>query len=100
MKKNNEKRIAEIEERLSQITKDNELNGVLVYKYIKCGKEGCHCEDGKKHGPYLHLQTYDKKTKKIKTKYIKKSEEEIYKEKFAENKEYNKLMKELMKLKK
>lgn len=71
-------------------TPNDKPSGILVYKYIKCGKEGCRCENGQKHGPYLHLQTYDKTTKKIKTKYIKKSLEEEYKKKYHFEEKENK----------
>lgn len=90
-----EKKIVNLEKKIKKIEKHEDLSGVLVYKYIKCGKENCKCHEGLKHGPYLHLQTYDKNEKRIKTKYIKKKEENLYKEKYKENKEYVKITKEL-----
>jgi hypothetical protein len=31
------------------------LQGSLVTLYRKCGKKGCHCEGGQKHGPAYYL---------------------------------------------
>lgn len=28
------------------------IEGCIHIIYKKCGKESCHCKDGKKHGPY------------------------------------------------
>ena len=95
-----EKEIKKLEKRLLELEETEKIKGILVYKYIKCGKKGCHCEEGKKHGPYLHLQTYDKETKKIKTKYIKKSDEDKYKKLYKENKEYKDIIKQLEELRK
>jgi hypothetical protein len=33
------------------------LNGTSYYKQTrKCGKDGCHCEFGKEHGPYWYAR--------------------------------------------
>ena len=31
------------------------LQGTLVEKYLKCGKAGCKCNRGEKHGPKYYL---------------------------------------------
>jgi len=31
------------------------LRGSLVQRYRKCGKSGCHCAEGKGHGPAYYL---------------------------------------------
>ena len=31
------------------------VEGCLHIIYKKCGKESCHCKDGKKHGPYIAI---------------------------------------------
>ena len=33
------------------------LGGSLVVRYAVCGKEGCVCRTGRKHGPYYVLST-------------------------------------------
>lgn len=47
------------------------LKGYLRFKFIKCGKPLCHCmRGGGLHGPYPHLQWWEKG--RIKTKYLNK----------------------------
>lgn len=75
---------------------DNGLSGSLVEKYIKCGKKGCKCSQGYKHGPYLHIQYYKKG--KLKTFYIKRKDEEEYKRKLEENNKFRKNIKRLIRL--
>jgi hypothetical protein len=31
------------------------LRGTLRRRYVRCGKEGCHCRKGRGHGPFLYL---------------------------------------------
>lgn len=31
------------------------LRGTLRARYVRCGKPGCHCQEGKGHGPFLYL---------------------------------------------
>jgi hypothetical protein len=31
------------------------LRGSLIERYIRCGKPGCHCAEGKGHGPKYYL---------------------------------------------
>ena len=93
-----DKKIKYYENKLSKLEKNDNLKGVLVYKYIKCGKENCTCATGQKHGPYLHFQTYDKNEHRIKTKYIRKNDTEFFEEKYKENKDYVKTTKKLEEL--
>lgn len=72
---------------------DTGLHGCIVMKFIKCGKEGCKCEDGYKHGPYAHVQYYDGKI--LRTLYLKKSRVDEYAAKLYENNEYRKNIKKL-----
>jgi hypothetical protein len=37
-------------------------------EYVKCGKEGCTCAEGKGHGPYWYA--YWKEKGKLKKKYL------------------------------
>jgi hypothetical protein len=31
------------------------LRGSIIERYIRCGKPGCHCAEGKGHGPKYYL---------------------------------------------
>ncbi len=31
------------------------LRGTLLERYVRCGKAGCHCQEGLGHGPILYL---------------------------------------------
>jgi hypothetical protein len=35
------------------------LPGVLRAEWIRCGKAGCRCERGERHGPYLYHRWYE-----------------------------------------
>lgn len=75
---------------------DNGLSGALVEKYIKCGKEGCKCSQGYRHGPYPHIQYYQNGV--LKTIYIRKRKAEEYRQKVEENNHFRKTIKQLIKL--
>lgn len=75
---------------------DNGLSGALVEKYIKCGKEGCRCMQGYRHGPYPHIQYYHKGV--LRTIYIRKRQREEYTEKLNRNRQFRKTVKQLVKL--
>ena len=36
------------------------LQGTIVKLYRRCGREGCRCREGKKHGPAYYLSTKEK----------------------------------------
>jgi len=74
---------------------DSGLHGSIVMKHIKCGKEGCKCEDGYKHGPYPHIQYYDDKGV-LRTLYLKKDNVDKYAAKLFDNNEYRKNIKRLV----
>lgn len=76
--------------------KDNGLRGIIVEKYIKCGKENCRCAYGHKHGPYPHLQYYEKG--KTKTLYIRKKIRDEVEKELEKNNEFRKDLKKLKKL--
>ncbi len=67
------KRLKILENEENKIKKKiGEMEGSLVKKYVKCGKEKCKtCKFGKGHGPYYYLVTY--KNGKQKWKYIGKN---------------------------
>ncbi len=42
------------------------LRGSLVSQFKTCGKKNCHCQDGKKHGPFTYLSMHvDGRTKTL-----------------------------------
>lgn len=91
--------LVEIEEleKLIEGKCDNGLQGAIVDKYIKCGKPGCKCSEGYRHGPYPHIQYYDEEGV-LRTIYIRKKRKAEYEEKIAENAEFRKIVKQLVKL--
>ena len=82
--------------RLDGIDIEIELKGTIVYKYIKCGKKNCICTKGFLHGPYPHLQWWDKG--KIKTKYLNKNNVSKYKEELEKNNRKREIEKEIKNL--
>ena len=75
---------------------DNGLSGILIDKYIKCGKPGCRCNQGYRHGPYPHIQFYQGGV--LKTIYIRKRKAEEYRKKIDANHEFRKKIKRLVQL--
>jgi hypothetical protein len=67
--------------RIEQIRADRETKRYLEHQaglgytyqqeYIKCGKPGCKCNDGDKHGPYWYA--YWSEGNKTRKKYIGKN---------------------------
>ncbi len=60
------KREARIRRRRRQLAKDlgakgEFLRGSLVERYTVCGRPGCRCVRGRKHGPYLYVSVFDGK---------------------------------------
>lgn len=41
------------------------LKGSLFEQYRKCGKSGCRCEKGARHGPYPYLTVGKGKTRRL-----------------------------------
>ena len=33
------------------------LRATLRRRYVRCGKPGCHCHEGRGHGPFIYLST-------------------------------------------
>ena len=46
------------------------IQGSLFERYLPCGKEGCKCREGAKHGPFYYLTYLE--AGKLKTQYIPK----------------------------
>ena len=77
--------------------KDTGVYGTMVKRYTRCGKEGCKCEFGQKHGPYPVIQLYDKDGEQ-RNVYLGVKNDEEYTEKIKENDEYFTIIKKLNKL--
>jgi len=45
-------RIVRLRERLAELVAEA---GTVGQRYVRCGKQGCHCRDGEGHGPVLYL---------------------------------------------
>lgn len=73
------------------------VHGSIVDRYITCGKDGCKCKKGIKHGPYPHIQVYDNKNK-LHGIYIPKKHYERYVNLIDRNKQYIEIVKSLNKL--
>lgn len=41
------------------------LRGSLIERFTVCGRPGCRCLKGKKHGPYLYLSVFDGKGSRL-----------------------------------
>lgn len=41
------------------------VSGSLIRRYTTCGKPGCQCKKGKKHGPFLYLSRTEGKSTKM-----------------------------------
>jgi hypothetical protein len=37
------------------------LKGSLIERFTVCGRPGCRCQQGEKHGPYLYASVFDGK---------------------------------------
>ena len=46
------------------------IEGSLVKRYTVCGKRGCRCQRGRKHGPFLYLSRLE--GRKLRTFYVRK----------------------------
>jgi len=46
------------------------IEGSLVKRYTVCGKRGCRCQRGRKHGPFLYLSRLE--GQKLRTFYVRK----------------------------
>ena len=41
------------------------IRGSLIERFTVCGRPGCRCLKGKKHGPYLYLSVFDGKRSRL-----------------------------------
>lgn len=67
-----EEKIKKMELEISVLEETKEIKGIIVFKYIRCGRAYCKCmqPNGIPHGPYPHLQWHE--NGKLKTKYLNK----------------------------
>lgn len=89
--------ILELEEELNKINFDPKYDGIIVLKYIKCGKKGCKCsldlEHRILHGPYPHFQYRIGNT--LHQKYLNRKNVHEYKEKVDNNIKFKLLKKQI-----
>lgn len=89
--------LSELEEEISKIEFDPEYDGIIVLKYIKCGKKGCKCsldlEHRILHGPYPHFQY--RKNNVLHQKYLNRKNVREYKEKVDNNNLYKELKRKI-----
>lgn len=89
-------RIQELENLIDTL-KYNGVHGSMVERFITCGKAGCKCKKGIKHGPYPHIQVYDNNNK-LHGIYIGKKKKDKYSYNIENNKKFLSIIKELNKL--
>jgi len=68
LKKLDWKKIDEVENKISaKVGTDVDVweGGTLIDKKVKCGKQGCKCQYGKLHGPYMYFVYSDNKRKEV-----------------------------------
>lgn len=95
-----ENEIRETENELNGIVIPDNINGkgIIVFKYIRCGKTNCRCmHGGQLHGPYPHLQWWE--GKKLKTHYLNRKIYPQFVKEHADFKRAEELKRKLMKLK-
>lgn len=94
--------IEEAEVEFSALSFDPDYDGIIIYKYIKCGKKGCRCSldvrDRVLHGPYPHFQY--RKNGVLHQKYLNRKNAREYREKVDANIAYKNVRRKLRKLKK
>ena len=66
MPMNSSKREAQIRQQRRQIARrlgagGEILKGSLIERFTVCGRPGCRCLEGEKHGPYLYVSVFDGK---------------------------------------
>lgn len=81
------RRKAALARELSQTTEM--LQGSLVEKYVKCGKERCRCKEGRGHGPAFYLSFREEGTTKL--IYIPHHEVETVRSQIAQFKEFKRI---------
>jgi diphthamide synthase subunit DPH2 len=62
------------------------LQGSLITKYVRCGKERCRCKDGQGHGPVYYLSSKEKGITQL--VYIPQDKIEKVKQQVAKFREY------------
>lgn len=93
-----EQKLNELENKVAGMTFHPELKGILVAKYVTCGRHDCNCITvGERHGPYFYIQY--KKDNKTKFSYLDAAKATKLKPLYDENKTYKKAIAKINKLK-
>jgi hypothetical protein len=72
------------------------LQGSLIKKYVKCGKERCHCAEGQGHGPVYYLSFKEKGSTKL--IYIPRAQAEIVRSQVGKFKRFKEIGGEIAKI--
>lgn len=95
----NEIREAERELNETLVPSGVDGRGIIVFKYIRCGKPNCRCmQGGQPHGPYPHLQWWE--GKKLRTRYLNRKIYSEFAKEHSESKKAMALQKKLVGLRK
>jgi len=56
-----------------------EAVGYLVAEYVRCGKPGCRCQRGEKHGPYwyVHFRRLENGTWRQRKRYVPRDQVDV-----------------------
>jgi len=69
------------------------MQGSLFERYLPCGKEGCKCKKGEKHGPFYYLTYLE--AGKLKTQYVPKDKVERVKKWIKAYKKVKEIIREI-----
>jgi len=68
-----ELRLQALEEEIEQACRDLQAmvpTAKIQFRYVRCGKKGCRCTEGRGHGPYAYAS--EKVGGKVRTRYLGK----------------------------
>ncbi len=91
-----EREYERIESEFSHLVFHDEIKGTLIEKYVKCGRAGCPCNQGKLHGPYYYIEIIQNGKQTF--QYVKKKDLKELLPLYEENKQYKKTRAQLNKL--
>ena len=82
---------------IRQLSQSSEmLQGSVIEKYVKCGKQNCWCVDGQGHGPVYYLSFKEKGATKL--IYIPRSKVHKVKQQVSKFKRYKDIGSEIVRL--
>lgn len=69
------------------------LPGVVCTVYVRCSKPGCHCRDGRRHGPYYYRVW--RQGDRVRKTYVKRAEVELVRAQCAAYKRHTQRLRQL-----